>query len=1467
MVDFPKRYEPVRVLGAGGMGRVELVRDRERGQDVALKAYASAGDAVEGHFLFKQEFWAMASLRHPNLVEAFDYGELADGTPYFTMEEVPGSDLAPPQDEAEVRAWLPGVAAALGFLHARGWVHGDLKPANIRMGIVPKLMDLGLLERAGRAGGPIRGTPSYMAPEIIRQGALDARTDLYALGAVLYHVLAGRPPFAAEQPLALLRAHLMDAPAPLTGTSPALAAAVLKLLAKEPAARFSSAAELMRALGLAATEEGAQLLAPPLVGRAAAQAALADLVGWQGPAARVLAGPAGSGKTRLLAELRAEAQLAGVRALAARGLGEDAAPYEAMLPWLRAIAAQPPAEAARLAPVLVKVLPELPRLWGLAVEPAPALEGAQERRRLEAVVAEVARATLPAALWLLDDADRLDPSSASLVEALRRAGGERPWRWVEARCEARAPAITLAPLTADETLAVARGLLGQAEVPAALAERLPALAGGVPGTIEALVGHWVRQGDLRGTTGHWDANPAADFALPGGLGGLEDARFEALDDHARQVARVAALLGDEGELPILARLAELPEAVFYAALAALEAAGVLAIEDDEAAARTRYRFGATGGERGWSARARRLAAGIPADEAARIHLAAATLLARDEGPEAARPLATALAIAQHRLAARAAATPWVLAAARRALGVGEVARAAGLLQRALAQSGPDLALQRMLADALRFDGRIDDAMALAADAVVPTLRASGDPALAHELATLGLLHQLQGRYDEARAAFDEAVALADAQGDVATAVRARTSLGRVAYFGGESEAAREMLARATADARAAGLVTQLAGALGLYGYLIGATDARRVDEALGVLDEAVAANQALGDAVEELEALNLRGNLLLASSRLAEAEAAFSAGLVVSQRVGLANEEIFAHLNLGAVALERGALAAARLHGRQAAMSAERQGRKFPLSFGRAVEGLARVFEGDLAGGQALLAEGLALAREINNRYVELAIQAYTAEALIELGRFAEAERALAAARELAASTGNDEQQARLARLALALAALTDAPDAEAQLAGPGVQALRWRAFWLLRQGRFDDAGQAAAEAAALANEAGLDLVEAAARLVEGRVALAAGDEQAAAEAFDAGYVLAEGRGYRALALALNHDDEGLAELAGGLEPAHEAAFLAHPERGAGRVQTGRVRQLAGLQASVSAEGGLAEVMHRAIAALVALADADRGFLFLYDGTSFTDQAFYGMSEHEADAYSGSLAFKALWSEVPIWVEDAQADAELGGSESVQALALRSVLGVPLLEGGRAIGVMLADSQRVNTRFGAQDLEIVEVLAGHVALAITQARRVERLEREKAELAAYARAAEAVVGLTALEDVFAAVATEALALTGAERALLLLGPDHTQVASHGPPGAPSASAAGWVYERGEPLHLLDASSDEAFQAAESIQALGLRTILAVPVGERQGVLYLDDRRITDRDEHVMAGLVRLGSLLATFLRRSGYPPT
>jgi GAF domain-containing protein len=1544
MVDFPARYESLRGLGTGGMGQVFLVRDNARGEDVALKLFSpTAGQegargpafSDEARFLFKQEFWALASLSHPNLVAAYDYGELADGTPYFTMEHVPGVDLAPGalQGEASLKTWLPGVIAALGYLHSRGFLHGDLKPENIR--VLPdgsaRLIDLGLLTRVGDSGGPVRGSLNYLAPECIRQGAVDGRADLYALGAVIHHLVAGKPPFSADGPLQMLRAHLLDKPTPLRelvhGLSITLEAAVLRLLAKEPSARYATAGELARALGLPRADEAGTLLAPPIIGRAPIQADLADLLAARMGVVKVLVGPAGSGKSRLLRELRADAQLAGVRVLAARGLGVEAAPYEALMPWFRALAAEAPASAVRLAPVLVKILPGIGATWDLTdLAPAPSLEGPAERLRLEAAIAELAVARAPVALWILDDADRLDSASRALIAFLRhtqRTPGVA-WSWLDATATGvlETSSVTLAPLDDFETLDVARAMLGQHDLPQALLERLPLLAVGLPGAIEAMLGHWTRVGTLRRDGDSWVAAAGADFDLPGGLAVVLDERFESLSDTAKQVARVAALLGDEGLLPLLASVSGVREGDFFAALDALALAEVLSFDGST----FRFLASAAEPERAWSARARRLAASWDAEAAYPIHQAAATWLAAEGPPEdPTRPLAASLAIARHLLSAAAmeggpgaaaVAAPWAQIAARRAIGLGEPARAGTLLDRALALPGLDdadrLSIQRCRADALRLEGRIDEAVALAESAVLPEMRTHHDAEIAHELASYGLLCQMKGRYDDARAALDEAASLADARGDRATAVRARVSAGRVAYFAGEGDEARQLLARAVEDARAARLTTMLASALGLHGYLIGAGDATRLPEALAILEEAVTVNQAIRDAVEELEALTLRGTLVQSAGRFAEAEAAFKAALSIGERLGLANETLFARLNLGAVALERGHIPEARVHGHAAMLAARQQGRKFPESFGLAVEGLARVFAGDLAEGLRTIEGGLALSREIGNRYVELAIAVHRTEALLELGRATSGLAALVDARTLAQATGNDEHQARLARLALAFAVLGGVVDAPAVLAN-GIEearqlgqtaglahALRWQATWLVSHGRASEAMPTLLEARELALGAGLDGLVASIDEIEGRAYAALGELEKAASRFEAGLMRAEGLGLRALTLvcqaALANVDASVGELAAAsasaleallepLEPAERAAYMASPERaaivGAGhhRVSATPARHqlLAELVESIRGDGGLAAVMHRAIAALATLADAERGFVFLYNGAEFTEQAFYGMAADEADAYSTGLAFKALWSDTPIWVEDAQADAEFGDRLSVQALDLRSVLGVPLIQEGRAIGVMLTDSRRVNAHFGPGDMALAEALAKTATAAIGEARRLADLERRVHELEIVARAASAIVGLQTLGGAFAAVAAEALLASGAERALLLLGPNLEIAAGCHRDGQvldvaqqhASASAGRWVFDRGEPLHLLDAQDDEIFANAQSVMALGLQTIVAAPIshaGERLGVLYLDDRRLAERDTAVLGVLVRLGELLGAFLVRNGVTP-
>src|SRR5262245_14336591 len=205
-------HEVTAVLGRGGMGIVFRARHVRLNRPVAVKMLL-AGAYAEPHERgrFQREAEAIASLRHPNIVQVYDVGEV-DDRPYFTMEYVEGGSLAqklagtplPARTAADV---LAALAAAVHSAHTAGIVHRDLKPGNVLLTAdgTPKVGDFGLARRLGGNAGLTRtgialGTPSYMAPEQA-QGKHDAEgpaTDVYALGAILYEVLTGRPPFKGE---------------------------------------------------------------------------------------------------------------------------------------------------------------------------------------------------------------------------------------------------------------------------------------------------------------------------------------------------------------------------------------------------------------------------------------------------------------------------------------------------------------------------------------------------------------------------------------------------------------------------------------------------------------------------------------------------------------------------------------------------------------------------------------------------------------------------------------------------------------------------------------------------------------------------------------------------------------------------------------------------------------------------------------------------------------------------------------------------------------------------------------------------------------------------------------------------------------------------------------------------------------------------------------------------------------------
>ena len=257
-------YLIVSLLARGGMGDVYRVTDPRLGRDVALKTLPKA-EPDDRHAVerFLQEARITASLDHPNIVKVFDVG-MSNGRPYLVSELLEGETLRAPIGRGPVGAGdARGIAAALASglvaAHAQGLVHRDLKPENIfvtRSGTA-KILDFGIAKLAqdpalprglATLTGVILGTAGYLAPEQVTGDRVDARTDLFALGSILFELMTSQRAFAREHTIDTLHAIVHDEPADLLPRDTALTAIVRRLLAKAPEGRFQSAADLLWAI-------------------------------------------------------------------------------------------------------------------------------------------------------------------------------------------------------------------------------------------------------------------------------------------------------------------------------------------------------------------------------------------------------------------------------------------------------------------------------------------------------------------------------------------------------------------------------------------------------------------------------------------------------------------------------------------------------------------------------------------------------------------------------------------------------------------------------------------------------------------------------------------------------------------------------------------------------------------------------------------------------------------------------------------------------------------------------------------------------------------------------------------------------------------------------------------------------------------------------------------------------------------
>jgi tetratricopeptide (TPR) repeat protein len=558
-------YTVIRELGRGGQGQVFEVVSHEGGPLLALKLCTS-GDARA----FDREVWLQSGLRHEGVVQLVDRGE-HEGRPYVVMELVDGGSLAdrlaarrlatagtfdfeataPSGADSELLSLVQSLCTPLAWLHGEGLVHADVKPANVLLRATGEvvLADLGL-SRAVHARAfvedRVRGSLGYVSPEQARGEAIDARADLYALGAILYEIVTGTLPVNPANPRdALRRLQLPPDPpsARVQDIDPALEALILALLAPDRTARPASASVVAERLapftGRPPVDRALRpaLFVPPLVGReeerrrlsAALTAALlhGGLV--------CIDGPPGSGTTRLAAELAAAARAAGVLVAGGRGrLGElPLAPLAAVTERV--------AEVARVDDPVARWRgdPDAGDLGGLASKLASTWSSVATSRPLLVVV---------------DDLDLAHPSAVEILGRVLGALWVSPARvaiLVTTRAGPRSASldallaggvvVAVPPLSVEASVAMAAGMLGAPELPAYLRVAVAERTGGSPLLVREWVATAVADGSLRQRGSSWV--PATAPGAPSTLVGLLDSRLDHLSvDEVRLVA-VAGLLG------------------------------------------------------------------------------------------------------------------------------------------------------------------------------------------------------------------------------------------------------------------------------------------------------------------------------------------------------------------------------------------------------------------------------------------------------------------------------------------------------------------------------------------------------------------------------------------------------------------------------------------------------------------------------------------------------------------------------------------------------------------------------------------------------------------------------------------------------------------------------------------------------------------------------------------------------------
>jgi predicted ATPase len=615
------RYRLDVELGHGGMGTVYQAHDMLLGRDVAVKVLSSHTLGAEGRARLLHEAQAVARLNHSNIVKVYDAGTSA-GLSFIVMELLTGDSLfdTRPKEIDAILAIVRQICAALEHAHAHGIIHRDLKLENVIMSEsgVATLTDFGLARSdASRVSmeGMIVGTVFYLAPEQALGQPLDGRSDLYALGVILYELTAARVPFTGDDPLTIIAQHLhapVVPPSTYNATIPPwLDVLILKLLSKRPEDRPDSASEV---LGILESEDHGEapevqtsvldrLVRGRLVGREhesdEVRAVWRQVIAAPGEQPVLLiSGESGVGKTPLMREVTTLAEVSGSKVLLTQCYDQGGSPYAPVVELIRrAVLPYSPdlVDGAVLADLLV-LAPDLRTQIPQAPAHLPTDPQSEQQRLFESFTALCAALTTRTPLLIVvEDVHWADSSTLFLLRHLARRAHTLKLKLLllltirdedlDKTCclndilldfnrERLAARIKLARFTREQTRNLLAYML-QEEPAVEFVDGIYRVTEGNLFYVEEVCRSLIEEGKLTRENGRWRHPTMDEIHIPETIQATIQARVNKLPVQVQDVLRLAAVIGVEFDFNVLQKASEQEEDILIDAIEIAERAQII----------------------------------------------------------------------------------------------------------------------------------------------------------------------------------------------------------------------------------------------------------------------------------------------------------------------------------------------------------------------------------------------------------------------------------------------------------------------------------------------------------------------------------------------------------------------------------------------------------------------------------------------------------------------------------------------------------------------------------------------------------------------------------------------------------------------------------------------------------------------------------------------------------------------------